>query len=324
MSLVDRRTTIKPVEYPEMIKYKEAIQHAYWLHSEFNFTEDIQDYHTHVSPAEKNAIKNTMLAIAQIEIAVKTFWSKLYDWFPKPEISGVGIVFGESEERHQAAYSHLLELLGLNDEFEKVNDIPAIRDRLKFLDKYLTIPEEKNYKKYVRTLLLFSLFTEHISLFSQFLVMKSFQKERNIFKSVSNVIDATCQEEQLHGKFGIYLTQLLQKEYPEWYDEEFETKIIEACQKAFKAEQKMLDWIFEAGELEFLPRKTIEEFIKDRFNRDLLEVGIQSVFEVDEAALKQVSWFDEETLAGKHVDFFHKRPSNYSLRNKAISQDDLF
>src|SRR5690606_37612389 len=73
-----RRLNLKPYEYPELIEYKEAIQHSYWLHTEFNYTSDIQDFKVNVSEAERNAIKNAMLAIAQVEVAVKTFWGDLY------------------------------------------------------------------------------------------------------------------------------------------------------------------------------------------------------------------------------------------------------
>lgn len=72
------RLNLKPYEYPELAKYKESIQHSYWLHTEFNYTSDIQDFMVNVSEGERSVIKNAMLAIAQVEVAVKTFWGDLY------------------------------------------------------------------------------------------------------------------------------------------------------------------------------------------------------------------------------------------------------
>ena len=69
-----KRITLKPYEYPELLEYVDAIRHSYWIHTEFNFTSDIQDFKVNVSEQERNALKNTMLAIAQIEVSVKTFW----------------------------------------------------------------------------------------------------------------------------------------------------------------------------------------------------------------------------------------------------------
>lgn len=324
MSLIDKRVHAKPVEYPKFVEFMEAMQHSYWLFSEYNYTEDVQDFRTKVTEVERNAIKNCMIAISQVEISVKLFWAKLYDWFPKPEVLDMGIAFAESEIRHKWAYSHLIEILGLNEEFEKISEIPAINDRVKFLDKYLVVPKDKDYKRFVKALVIFSLFTEHISLFSQFLIIKSFNKEKNLFKGISNAISSTRSEEQLHGQGGIYLTTVLREEFPEWFDDEFEASIIEACQKAFKAEQKMLDWIFEAGELDFLPRAVVEEFIKDRFNQDLVQIGLDPMFVIDQELLAPTDWFTVETLATPHFDFFSKRPTNYSLRTKSITEDDLF
>src|SRR5690625_5836513 len=112
-----RRVNLKPFEYPQLAEYVDAIRHSYWVHTEFNYTSDIHDYKVNVSEAERNAIKNAMLAIAQVEVAVKTFWGDLYHRLPKPEIGSVGYTFAESEVRHHDAYSHLLEILGLNSEF---------------------------------------------------------------------------------------------------------------------------------------------------------------------------------------------------------------
>ena len=72
-NVFEKRITLKPYEYPELYEYVPAIRHSYWIHTEFNFTSDIQDFKTRLSDVEKSAIKNTMLAISQIEVAVKSF-----------------------------------------------------------------------------------------------------------------------------------------------------------------------------------------------------------------------------------------------------------
>ena len=137
MSIFTRRTAFKPFEYPEMEKFKESIQHSYWLVSEWNFASDIQDFHVKLSESEKNVIKNTLLAISQIEVSVKKFWTKLGDRFPKPEFEQVGVTFGESEIRHADAYSHLLQVLDLNDDFALLLENPVIQGRVEYLTKYL-------------------------------------------------------------------------------------------------------------------------------------------------------------------------------------------
>ena len=190
-NIFNPRENILPYEYPELLEYKKAIRHSYWLESEFNFTSDINDFKIKVDNSEREAIKRTMLAIAQIEVKVKTFWADMYKRMPKTEIGDVGMTFAESEVRHKDAYAELLNVLGLQKEFETLIEVPAIKNRINYLTKYLDGTRSKDNKMYTKSVLLFSLFIEHVSLFSQFLIMMSFNKEKNLFKGISNVVEAT-------------------------------------------------------------------------------------------------------------------------------------
>ena len=105
-NIFQKRTNLKPYEYPQLVEYVDAIRHSYWVHTEFNFTSDIQDFKVHLSEKEQSAVQRAMLAISQIEIAVKSFWGDIFKKLPKPEIGNVGATFAESEVRHADAYSH--------------------------------------------------------------------------------------------------------------------------------------------------------------------------------------------------------------------------
>lgn len=318
------RKNFKPYEYPELYDYVDAIRHSYWLHSEFNFTSDVSDFHTNCTEEEREVIKRTMLAIAQVEVAVKSFWGDIYKHIPKPEVGSVGSTFAECEVRHADAYAHLLELLGLNKEFENILDVPAIQGRVEYLNKALKDAKSDNPQDYVKSIVLFSLFVEHVSLFSQFLIMMAFNKHKNLFKGISNVVEATSKEEQIHGQFGIDLVNIINTENPEWLTEEAKEKLVRDAKKAYTAEVGILDWIFENGELDFLSKDEIKEFLKDRFNRSFKSLGLEKPFDVDEGLVDNTSWFDDEILTTKHVDFFYKRSINYNKRQQAVTSDNLF
>lgn len=323
-NIFQKRVNFKPYEYPELLQFKDAIRHSYWIHTEFNITSDIQDFKVNITEEQREVIKKSMLAISQIEISVKTFWAKIYDRMPKPEIGAVGMTFAESEIRHADAYAFLLERLGLNKEFENIDKIPAIIDRINYLQKHLSGIRSRDDKKYALSVLLFSVFIEHVSLFSQFLIMMSFNKHKNLFKGISNIVEATSKEEDIHGKFGIAIIGILKKEFPEWFDEELNQEIVKACIKADKAEEKILDWIFESGELDFLPKQVVVAFIRDRFNKSLESLDIEPIFDVDQTLLGETRWFDEELSSTKDNDFFNKRGTTYSKKQKSITEDDLF
>ncbi|ASV31679.1 ribonucleotide-diphosphate reductase subunit beta [Maribacter cobaltidurans] len=323
-NIFEKRINLKPYEYPALYEYVPAIRHSYWIHTEFNFTSDIQDFKTRLNDTERSAIKNTMLAISQIEVAVKSFWGDIYHKMPKPEIGSVGATFAESEVRHHDAYSHLLEILGLNQEFKNLKKKPVIMKRVHYLETALKNAKSEDNKEYAESILLFSLFIEHVSLFSQFLIIMAFNKYKNMLKGISNVVEATSKEEQIHGDFGIDIINIIKDENPDWFDVEYHTMVQDMCKDAFDAESDIIDWIFEAGEIDFLPKVLVKEFIKKRFNDSLDSIGIDKIFEVDEKLLAQTEWFDDEIIGTKHGDFFVKRSINYSKRTQSITSDDLF
>ncbi|CAM4369228.1 ribonucleotide-diphosphate reductase subunit beta [Zobellia nedashkovskayae] len=323
-NIFEKRINLKPYEYPQLYEYVPAIRHSYWIHTEFNFTSDIQDFKTGLEESERSAIKNTMLAISQIEVAVKSFWGDIYHKMPKPEIGSVGATFAESEVRHADAYSHLLEILGLNSEFKNLKKKPVMMKRVQYLETALKNAKSVDNKEYAESILLFSLFIEHVSLFSQFLIIMAFNKHKNMFKGISNVVEATSKEEQIHGDFGIDVIKIIKDENPDWFDDEYHDMIKKMCHEAFIAESEIVDWIFEQGELDFLPKAVINEFIKNRFNNSLSSIGIDKIFDVDEKLLTETEWFDDEIIGTKHGDFFVKRSINYSKRTQSITSDDLF
>ena len=322
--IFEKRINLKPYEYPHLYEYVPAIRHSYWIHSEFNFTSDIQDFKIQLTDSERSAIKNTMLAISQIEVAVKSFWGDIYHRIPKPEIGSVGSTFAESEVRHADAYSHLLEILGLNSEFKELKKKPAIMKRVRYLETALKNSKSDDNREYAESILLFSLFIEHVSLFSQFLIIMAFNKHKNMLKGISNVVEATSKEEQIHGDFGIDLIKILQKENPDWFTKNYHESIQQMCKDAFEAESEVVDWIFENGELDFLPKAVVNEFLKNRFNNSLESIGIEKVFDVDQDLVSQTEWFDDEIIGTKHGDFFVKRSINYSKKTQSITSDDLF
>jgi len=321
-SIFRKRTSLKPYEYPQLIEYLEAIRHSYWVHTEFNYSSDIQDMKVRMTAEEVEIVKKAMLAISQIEVQVKTFWAKLGDKMPKPEVQAVGITFGESEVRHADAYSNLLEIMGLNNEFEKLVEVPAIKKRIAYLEQSLQTPVDD--KDYFHKIILFSMFVENVSLFSQFLIMMAFNKHRNVLKGISNAVEATSKEEDIHARFGFELVNIIKAEHPDWWDKESISEVNRLAREAYKAEAAIVDWIYGETDLDFLPKETVKEFLKHRFNQSLQAIELKPIYETNEETVRSVDWFVEEILSTKNHDFFVKRGTAYSKKTKSFSEDDLF
>lgn len=324
MSIFDKRVNYKPFEYPGIYQFTEAINKSFWVHSEVDFTADTQDFHSHLTKEEQLAIKHSLLAIAQIEVSVKTFWGNLYTHFPKPEFNGLGSTFAECEFRHSEAYSRLLEVLGYNDEFEDLLKIPVIKERVDYLSKALENANNTDRKKYVVSLILFSLLIENVSLFSQFAIILSFTRFKGWMKNVSNIIAWTSIDEQVHANAGIYIVNIIRKEFPDFFDEETIAHINEVVINSIEIERKILDWIFEAGTIETVNKTDLLNFMKFRVDESMIKIGMEKVFHISPEQYQPMAWFEEEVFANSLDDFFAKRPVDYTKHDKSITADDLF
>lgn len=312
MGVFDKRISVKPYEYPNVLNYMKAIRNSYWVVDEFNFEPDIQDFKIKLNKYERNVVKRAMIAISQIENNVKTFWGKLYEHCPKPEMSMVGYSFAECEVRHMEAYSELLGVLGLNKAFEESLEEPVLKGRVEYLEKYLRNAGDNAKQRYTLNLTLFGAFIERVSLFSQFALIKSFEKENNVLKEISNVIESTRSEEFIHYKFALELINIIKKEYPEFFDEHYNDVVKRACMKAFEAEKNIIDWMYEGGDLDLCPKNTLIEYIKFTFNSCLSDLGIEKIFDINDNLLKKLRWFINEEFAYNRNDFFASMSNNYN------------
>lgn len=324
MGLFDKRINYKPFEYPEILQFTEAINRSFWVHSEVDFTADTQDFHSLLSGKERSAIKRSLLAIAQIEVAVKSFWGNLYHHFPKPELNGLGSTFAECEFRHSEAYSRLLEVLGYNDEFENLVEVPVIKERINYLSRALSHTRSTDKKEYCIALILFTILIENVSLFSQFAIILSFPRFKGWMKNVSNIIAWTSIDEQVHSNAGIYLINKIKEEYPEVLEKQTLADIADMVTESVRIEEQIIDWIFEKGEIETIHKKDLVNFIKFRVDESLLKIGLPNQYFISMDQYHPMKWFEEEVFANSLDDFFAKRPVDYTKHDKSITANDLF
>ncbi|MEZ4890368.1 MAG: ribonucleotide-diphosphate reductase subunit beta [Crocinitomicaceae bacterium] len=317
MSIFDKRVNYKPFEYPEVLQFVDAINKSFWVHSEIDFTADIQDFKSSLTPVEKEIVKRSLLSIAQVEVGVKTFWGDLYKHFPKPEINGLGATFAECEFRHSEAYSRLLEVLGYNEEFQKLLEIPVFSKKLELIENSLY-----SSKDIISKLLFFTIVIENASLFSQFANILSFTRFKGYLKNTSNIIAWTSIDEQTHANAGIYLLNKLEEEG--FVTQEIKEQMAKNVLEYIQYESELLDWIYEEGELSFFSKTDMLNFMKYRVDLSLEKIGLKKLFNITDEQYKPMLWFDEDVFANELDDFFAKRPTAYTKHDKSITADDLF
>lgn len=322
--IFDEQITRKPDHYPWTQDFIEAMHNGFWTVREFNFQSDIQDFRVSLTDQEQQIITRALSTIGQLEISVKKFWAKIGDNLPHPSIIDMGYVMANVEVVHGDAYERLLEVLGIEDSFEEILKLDMIKGRVNYLRKHLHKFHSDNKKQFIYSLILFTLFVENIALFSQFYTIGFFSRYKNVLKDTNKQVEYTSREENLHAMIGIKLINTIKEEYPEIFDEELETKIMYEAQEAVKYECQIVEWIVNGYDHDKLNSILLKEFIKNRMNESLVQIGYNGLFDVDHELLSKTTWFDEQVLGNNMTDFFHSRPVEYSKKSQSFSEADLF
>ena len=316
MSILEKRENYKPFEYPEILLFTEAIQKAYWVHGEVDFTSDVQDFNTGISETHRSIITRAALFVAQTEVNVKLFWGSLYNYFPKPEFNGLGSNFAECEFRHSEAYSQILTVLGLENRF------------VDFVKSDLMVSRSARFKEILTnsdifsTIFYFTVITENTSLFSSFASILALNRFEGKMKNVANIINWTATDEQIHANAGIYLMNKVREENIDLSN--LDATFHQNLQEILIEEDKVVDWIFELGEFTWFTKQDVKNFMRSRVDEACVAMKLPRVFNITKQQLKPMAWFDEEILASSYDDFFARRPVDYTKHDKTISGKNIF
>jgi ribonucleoside-diphosphate reductase beta chain len=322
--IFDEQISRKPNKYLWTEQYIESMHNGFWTDKEFSFKSDVQQFKINLSDQEREIVVRTLSAIGQIEVAVKTFWAKLGENLPHPSLQDLGYVMANVEVIHNNAYERLLKVLDLEDIFEENLKLEWIQGRVKYLKKYTHKFYKDSKKQYLYALILFTLFVENVSLFSQFYVINWFARFKNVLKDTDQQVKYTRNEENIHALVGIKIINTIREEYPHLFDDELVEKIIHEAKEAYEAESKIIDWMVNGINEEGLSAKILKEFVKNRINDSLEKISFPKAFDVDKNLLSSTMWFEEELLGNNMTDFFNSRPVEYAKKNQSFSEEDLF
>jgi ribonucleoside-diphosphate reductase beta chain len=312
-NLLHERIVYKPFEYPQAYEYWLSQQQAHWLHTEVPMMSDLTDWNSNLNATEKNIIGSILKGFAQTETVVNDYWSGLVTkWFRKPEVIMMATTFGSMETIHAEAYSLLNETLGLDNFSEFLEDestMAKIENLMLVRDSF---NGEKDLHEIAKSLAIFSAFTEGVNLFSSFAVLLSF-KMRNKLKGVGQIVEWSIRDESMHSEAGCWLFRTLIEENPFLKTKELEAAINEAALLSLKLELDFIDKVYELGDLEGCSKYDLQNFIKNRVNTKLGDLGYNPIISnIDMTAVERMKWFDALSAGKQHTDFFANRVTNYS------------
>jgi len=312
-NLLEERIVYKPFEYPKAFDYWLKQQQAHWIHTEVPMMSDINDWKQNLNKTEKNIIGSILKGFAQTETVVNDYWTGLVTkWFRKPEIIAMATTFGAMETIHAEAYSLLNEELGLDDFSEFLEDETTMAKIETLMDVRDSFNGEVNWHKRATSLAIFSAFTEGVNLFSSFAILLSF-KMRNKLKGVGQIVEWSIRDESMHSDAGCWLFRTLLEENPHLKTPELEAAINEAALLSLQLELDFIEKVYELGDLEGCSKYNLINFIKNRVNTKLGDLGYNPIIlDVDMKAVNEMKWFDALSAGKQHTDFFANRVTNYS------------
>jgi ribonucleoside-diphosphate reductase beta chain len=306
--LLDGRITYKPFLYDKAHDFWLKQQQAHWLPSEVQMASDIQDWAENLTPQEKQVVGGVLKGFIQTELVVNDYWTtKIAKWFPHPEIVMMGTAFGNMETVHTIGYAYLNDSLGLT-EYDAFLQEPTAKAKI---DRLIDVKGNDKHD-IARSLAIFSGFTEGVSLFSSFAILFNFSRW-NKLKGVGQIISWSVRDESLHSEAGCWLFREFIKEYPEVWTDEVKKSIYEAARVTIELEDDFIDKVFQGCKIEGIDAKDIKQFIRYRANTKLGELGLKMNWKnIDQEAIKRMSWFDLMTAGVEHTDFFAQKVTSYS------------
>ncbi|KJV73086.1 ribonucleotide-diphosphate reductase subunit beta [Orientia tsutsugamushi] len=318
MSLLNARPIYKPFSYPWAYKAWHTQQKIHWLPEEVPLADDIKDWKYNLTPGEKHLLTQIFRFFTQADIEVNNCYMKHYARVFQPtEVQMMLSAFSNMETIHIAAYSHLLDTIGMPEtEYQAFMKYKAMKDKYDYMQRF----NVDNKEEIATTLAVFGAFTEGVQLFASFAILLNFPRY-NKMKGMGQIITWSVRDETLHTNSIITLFKTFIQEYPEVWTEQLKSRIYEACCTIIHFEDAFIDLAFEVGGVEGLEARDVKKYIRYIADRRLLQLGLKENYLIEQNPL---TWLDQILNGVEHTNFFENRVTEYTRSATTGSWDEVF
>lgn len=306
MSLLDAAPIYKPFHYPWAYDAWLTQQRIHWLPEEVPLADDVKDWHRKLTPGEQNLLTQIFRFFTQADVEVNNCYMKHYSQVFKPtEVQMMLSAFSNMETVHIAAYSHLLDTLGMPElEYSAFLKYKAMKDKYDYMQKWGVGTREDIAK----TLAVFGGFTEGLQLFASFAILMNFPRF-NKMKGMGQIVTWSVRDESLHTNSIIKLFKTFVSENEDIWTEELQKDLYIAASTIVDHEDAFIDLAFEMGAVEGLEAKDVKQYIRYIADRRLSQLGLQPIHHIESNPLP---WMDEMLNGVEHANFFENRATEYS------------
>jgi len=306
--LTDERTYFKPFNYPWAYDAWLKHEQSHWMHTEVPMHEDVKDWKKKLSNEEKQFLTHIFRFFTQGDIDVAGGYVRNYlPYFPQPEVRMMLLGFGAREALHIAAYSHLIETLGLPE--TTYNEFLEYAEMKEKHDYILNISGQNTTKENTAThIATFSAFTEGMQLFSSFIMLLNFPRTGKM-KGMGQIVTWSIVDETQHCESMIKLFRAYIEENKEIWNDELKGRLYTIAERMVALEDKFIDLAFGITQMEGLTAEEVKKYIRYIADRRLISLGLKGVFKVKKNPLP---WVEEMINAPTHTNFFENRATDYA------------
>ena len=318
--MTDERTSFKPFNYPWAYDAWLKHEQSHWLHTEVPMLEDEKQWKRTLTAQEKEFLTNIFRFFTQGDIDVAGGYVNNYlPYFPQPEIRMMLLGFAAREALHIAAYSHLIETLGLPETtYNQFLEYQEMKDKHEYV---LGIANQNSTKENTaRHIAVFSAFTEGMQLFSSFIMLLNFPRHGKM-KGMGQIVTWSIVDETQHAENMMRLFKTYIKENPEIWNDELKGSIYSIAEKMVELEDKFIDLSFGINEMQGLTKEEVKQYIRYIADRRLIGLGMKGIFKVKRNPLP---WVESMINAPIHGNFFENRVTDYAKGATAGSWNDVW
>jgi len=319
-SLLENRNSFKPFNYPWAYDAWLKHEQSHWIHTECPMLEDVKDWKNKLTKEEKLFLTNIFRFFTQGDIDVAGAYVKNYlPYFAQPEVRMMLLGFAAREALHVAAYSHLIETLGLPETtYNQFLEYQEMREK----HEYIMELSNKNGtpESTAAHIAAFSAFTEGMQLFSSFIMLLNFPRHGKM-KGMGQIVTWSIVDETQHCEGMIKLFRTYIEENKEIWNDDLKSSIYKIAEKMVELEDKFIDLSFATNAIQGLTADEVKEYIRYIADRRLIAMGMKGIFKRKKNPLP---WVEEMINSPIHTNFFENRATDYAKGSLSGTWDDVW
>ena len=318
MGLLVENPVYKPFRYPWCYDAWLTQQRIHWLPEEVPLGDDVRDWQKNLSVEEKNLLTHIFRFFTQADVEVNNCYLRHYTTVFKPtEVLMMMTAFAAMETVHIAAYSHLLDTIGMPEtEYSAFLQYKEMKDKYDYMQGF----DVKSKHNIAMTMAVFSAFTEGLQLFASFAILLNFPRF-NKMKGMDQIVTWSVRDETLHCNSMIRLFRDFVKEEPQIWNDKLKNEIYEACKTIVHHEDAFIDLAFQMGPMQGLTADEVKQYIRFIGNRRLEQLGLNPIYDVKKNPL---TWLDTMLNGVEHMNFFEGRATEYSKASTKGTWGEVF